>query len=97
LEDNVSLAPGEYNYLSKQISHAVYAYLNAHHYKPNSKQRSLFYRDINHGLNDYIGIKTRTQLRKKDFNKADNFITNWVPSTATVMKVREISLFDDED
>lgn len=95
LEENVLLAPGEYNYISKQVNRAVANYLDVHHCKLNAKQRSLFYRDINHGLNDYIGIKTRTQLRKKDFDKAD-FIQNWTPSTATLMKAREISLFEDQ-
>lgn len=88
LEENVLLAPGEYNYISKQVNRAVANYLDVHHCKLNAKQRSLFYRDINHGLNDYIGIKTRTQLRKKDFDKADDFIQNWKPSTATLMKAR---------
>ncbi|MGM9457795.1 antA/AntB antirepressor family protein [Lacticaseibacillus rhamnosus] len=96
LEENVLLAPGEYNYISKQVNRAVANYLDVHHCKLNAKQRSLFYRDINHGLNDYIGIKTRTQLRKKDFDKADDFIQNWTPSTATLMKAREISLFEDQ-
>lgn len=96
LEENVLLAPGEYNYISKQVNRAVANYLDVHHCKLNAKQRSLFYRDINHGLNDYIGIKTRTQLRKKDFDKADDFIQNWTPSTATLMKAREISLLEDQ-
>lgn len=96
LEENVLLAPGEYNYISKQVNRAVANYLDVHHCKLNAKQRSLFYRDINHGLNDYIGIKTRTQLRKKDFDKADDFIQNWTPLTATLMKAREISLFEDQ-
>ncbi|AWR92300.1 hypothetical protein DMC16_14850 [Lacticaseibacillus paracasei] len=96
LEENVLLAPGEYNYISKQVNRAVANYLDVHHCKFNAKQRSLFYRDINHELNDYIGVKTRTQLRKKDFDKADDFIQNWTPSTATIMKAREISLFEDQ-
>ncbi|WP_421406149.1 ORF6N domain-containing protein [Lacticaseibacillus paracasei] len=96
LEENVLLAPGEYNYISKQVNRAVANYLDVHHCKFNAKRRSLFYRDINHGLNDYIGVKTRTQLRKKDFDKADDFIQNWTPSTATLMKAREISLFEDQ-
>ena len=96
LEENVLLAPGEYNYISKQVNRAVANYLDVHHCKLNAKQRSLFYRDINHGLNDYIGVKTRTQLRKKDFDKADDFIQNWTPSTATIMKAREISLFEGQ-
>ena len=96
LEENVLLAPGEYNYISKQVNRAVANYLDVHHCKLSAKQRSLFYRDINHGLNDYIGVKTRTQLRKKDFDKADDFIQNWTPSTVTIMKAREISLFEGQ-
>lgn len=95
LEENVSVAPGEYNYISRQVNKTVAEYLSVHHLKLDNKQRALFYQDINRGLNDYIGIKTRTQLRKKDFDKADEFISNWQPSTVTIMKAREVSLFDD--
>lgn len=97
LEQNVSVAPGEYNYISRQVNKAVSQYFAVHHMKLDNKQRALFYRDINRGLNEYIGIKTRTQLRKKDFDKADEFIANWQPSTATLMKTREVSLFDKQE
>lgn len=97
LEQNVSVAPGEYNYISRQVNKAVSQYFAVHHMKLDNKQRALFYKDINRGLNDYIGIKTRTQLRKKDFDKADEFIANWQPSTATIMKTREVSLFDGQE
>lgn len=88
IEENAPIAPGEYNYIAKQVSKAVNEYVAVHHLQLDSKQRGLLYHDINGGLNDFLGIKTRSQLRKKDFDNADDFIANWQPSTATLMKLR---------
>lgn len=51
----------------------------------------MLYKDINRGINEVTSIKTRTQLRKKDFDVADEFITNWVPSTATLQILKRLS------
>lgn len=90
IEEQAPIAPGEYNYINRQVGKAVAEYIAVHHLQLTNKQRGLFYHDINGGLNEYIGIKTRTQLRRQDFDKADEFITNWQPSTATLMKSHEM-------
>lgn len=33
----------------------------------NQKQRSQLYKDVNRGVKEVTGVKTRSQLRKKDF------------------------------
>lgn len=91
LEDNQSLAPGQYNYISTCVRKAVRRYVAAHHLVLNRKQRGQLFRDINGGLNQVTGIRTRTQLRQKDFDKADEYISNWIPSTATVQIIKELS------
>lgn len=91
LEDNQNLAPGEYNYISHRVRAAVNEYEATHHLLLTQKQRSKLYKDINTGLNQVTGIKTRTQLRKKDFDTADEYIRNWQPSTATLQIIKQLS------
>lgn len=89
LEKNAPVAPGEYSYISRQVRNVVESYINTHHLRITQKQRGLLYKDVSRGMNEYVGIKTRTQLRKRDFDRADEFVSNWHPSTATMMLIRE--------
>lgn len=90
LEENQTLAPGEYNYITHQVNKAVARYIRAHKLSLSNIQRSKLFKDINQGLNEVTGIKTRTQLRKKNFDVADEFINNWEPSTATLTVIKQL-------
>ena len=90
LEENQTLAPGEYNYITHQVNKAVARYIQAHKLSLSNIQRSKLFKDINQGLNEVTGIKTRTQLRKKNFDVADEFINNWEPSTATLTVIKQL-------
>ncbi|MCR1901612.1 Rha family transcriptional regulator [Ligilactobacillus apodemi] len=89
-EQNASIDPGEYNYLSKRISSEVQNYVVSHHMILNQKQRSQLYKDVNRGVKEVTGIKTRSQLRKKDFDVVDRYLMNWTPSAATLMIIEQI-------
>ncbi|UPU32412.1 Rha family transcriptional regulator [Pediococcus acidilactici] len=91
LKNNQRLDPTEYAYISKRISRKVYEYIDMHGLALSAPQRSKLYKDINRGINEVTGVKTRSQLRQKDFDKADEFISNWQPSTATVQIIKEMS------
>ncbi|WP_148458242.1 ORF6N domain-containing protein [Ligilactobacillus murinus] len=93
LEQNASIDPGEYNYLSKRISSEVQNYVVSHHMILNQKQRSQLYKDVNRGVKEVTGVKTRSQLRKKDFDVVDRYLMNWTPSPATLMIIEQL---DDE-
>lgn len=90
LEENQTLAPGEYNYITHQVNKAVARYIQAHKLSLSNIQRSKLFKDINQGLNEVTGIKTRTQLRKKNFDVADEFINNWESSTATLTVIKQL-------
>lgn len=90
LEQNASIDPGEYNYLSKRISSEVQNYITAHHLILSSKQRAQLYKDVNRGVKEVTGVKTRSQLRKKDFDTVDRYLMNWVPTRATLMIIEQI-------
>lgn len=90
LEEDQSLNPGEYNYISKRVNQAVAAYVSLHHLVLNKEQRSKLYKDINGGVKQVTGVKTRSQLRRKNFDDADEFIGNWIPSTATLQVIKQL-------
>lgn len=91
LKNNQRLDVGEYGYISRRVSKKVNEYINIHHLSLTAPQRSKLFKDINRGLNEVTGIKTRSQLRQKDFDIADEFINNWQPSTATVQIINRMS------
>ena len=93
-EQNAPIDPGEYNYLSKRISSEVQNYVVSHHMILNQKQRSQLYKDVNRGVKEVTGVKTRSQLRKKDFDVVDRYLMNWTPSPATLMLIEQL---EDEE
>ena len=90
LEDDRLLAPGEYSFINRQVQKAVREYVIDRHLKLTQKQRGLLHKDISNGLNAVTGIRTRTQLREKNFDTACDFIDNWSPSTATMIMIRQL-------
>lgn len=91
LEDNQFLAPGEYNYLSKAISKTINNFINAQQTGLNMKQRRELYKDINGGVKKITGIQTRSQLREGDFQNVQDYVSNWVPSTATLALIKQLA------
>lgn len=91
LKNNQRLDPTEYSYISRRVSEKVNEYIKIYGLALTAAQRSKLFKDINRGLNEVTGIKTRSQLRQKDFEKADEFISNWQPSTATIQIIKEMS------
>ena len=90
LENDRLLAPGEYSFINRQVQKAVREYVIDRHLKLTQKQRGLLHKDISNGLNAVTGIRTRTQLREKNFDTACDFIDNWSPSTATMVMIRQL-------
>lgn len=91
LKDNQRIDSAEYSYISKKVSKKVYEYIDMHGLTLTAPQRSKLFKDISRGINEVTGVKTRSQLRQKDFDTADEFIDNWQPSTATVQIIKQMS------
>lgn len=69
LEDNKLLDPGEYNYISRAVKRKVKEVMSELDMNLVAKQKSQIYHAINRDLNCFIGIKTRTQFKAKDFDR----------------------------
>ncbi|MBF7122695.1 Rha family transcriptional regulator [Pediococcus pentosaceus] len=91
LKDNQRIDSAEYSYISKRVSKKVYEYIDMHGLTLTAPQRSKLFKDISRGINEVTGVKTRSQLRQKDFDTADEFIDNWQPSTATIQIIKQMN------
>lgn len=92
LEENKLLNPGEYNYISRAIKKKVKQVKSELNMDLAQKQTSQVYRSINRDLNCFIGIKTRSQFRAKDFDKALEFIENWQLSYTDKKIIEQLAL-----
>lgn len=91
-EANQKLDPSEYSAVSHGVTRAVNQYVGEHHLQLARKQRAELYKDISNGLNKVCGVRTRSQIRAKDLERALQFIDDWIPSTATKMMMQQAEL-----
>lgn len=92
LEDNKLLDPGEYNYISKAVRKKAKETMNELNMDLVGKQKNQIYHAINRDLNAFVGIKTRTQFKQKDFDKALEFISNWQLSYTDKKIIEQLAL-----
>lgn len=91
LEENKTISPGEYNFLSKRVNQRV-SEIAMSFPLLTSKQRGELYRDINNGIKAITGVMTRAQLREKNLQQVLDFINVWEPSTATKTLIKQMVL-----
>ena len=96
LEQNVKLDPGEYTYIGKSISRKVYQIGKERAYSMNRQQKDELFKAINKEIAEITGVRTRTQLRQKDYKKVIEFIDDWEPSKATSMLVKNYEQMEME-
>lgn len=98
LKDEVKMDGGEYNYINRRVNIKVAEAVDIFALADEREIKNFLYKDINKGIHEITGVKTRSQVKQKHFNKLLEFIRRWEPSTATLMKVRQMSMdLDDED
>lgn len=90
LKENQKLEPGEYNYIGRLANRKVKEYIDVHHLTLSQEQRAKLYKDINSGIAEVAGVRTRTQLRAKDFNLVCDYINDWVPSVASLTLIKQM-------
>lgn len=93
LKENKLLDPGEYNYLSRRVRTKVKEIKEMRNMANlNQKQNRKLYQSINHDLNKYLGIHTRSQAKAKDFDRALDFIAGWEPSYTDMKLIEQLAL-----
>lgn len=84
LEDNRFLNPNEYGYLNTQVSSRIKQVKAVHKWELNREQNNQFYRAIGREIKQIAGVRCRSQIRFKDFDKVCEFVKTWEPSHATL-------------
>ena len=84
LEDNRFLNPNEYGYLNTQVSARVKQVKESHKWELNREQNNQLYRAIGREIKQIAGVRCRSQIRFKDFDKVCEFVKTWEPSHATL-------------
>lgn len=83
LKDNVLIDSGSYSVIGREVARKVYRYLNDRNYPHNTNNTTSMFADINHGVKQIAGVKSRSRIKNKDFDKVMDFIDAWEPSTVT--------------
>lgn len=92
IEENSLLNPGEYNLIATRVSERIRYIKSAYQLKLDRTQNSELYKAINKDIKIITGVHTRSQLRKKDFEKVLDFINTWHPSKATLIVINQMGL-----
>ncbi|MCK8619682.1 ORF6C domain-containing protein [Apilactobacillus kunkeei] len=87
LKNNVVIDSGSYAAIGRLVSRRVYEFLDERRYQHNRENVSALFSDINHGIKQVTGVRTRSQIKSKDFEKVMKYIDAWEPATATKMEL----------
>lgn len=87
LKNNVVIDSGSYAAIGRLVSRRVYEFLDERRYQHNRENVSALFSDINHGIKQITGVRTRSQIKSKDFEKVMQYIDAWEPATATKMEL----------
>lgn len=87
LKNNVVIDSGSYAAIGRLVSRRVYEFLDERRYQHNRENVSALFSDINHGIKQVTGVRTRSQIKSKDFEKVMQYIDAWEPATATKMEL----------
>ena len=89
LEENTKIDASDYGYIGRRVNQRVKEIAKGYNLSTR-EQKSKLYQDINTGVKQITGVSTRSQLRQKDFDKVNDYINNWQPSTATITIIKDM-------
>lgn len=89
IEENTKIDASDYGYIGRRVNQRVKEIARGYN-ATNKDQLATLYKDINTGVKQITGVSTRSQLRQKDFDKVNEYINNWQPSTATITIIKDM-------
>lgn len=90
LEENVLLSPGEYNLIGRKVNSRVRVVAKDRQISSERNVLSELFKAINNDVNKVARVRTRAQIKQKDFDVVFDLINVWEPSQATMHVVREL-------
>lgn len=94
LKNNVKLEPGNYNFVSRHVGQKINQVISDRNL--NKKAQAPLRKELNTAINTLAGVRTRSQMKDKDFDRVVDFIDRWEPSTLTMDLVRQLELELDQ-
>lgn len=92
IKENQAITPGEYNYINKRVKNRIRHVKDARNLNLTKEQNSKLYSALGRDLASFTGVRTRSQIRSKDFEKAVQFINDWEPSYTDLKIISQMVL-----
>ena len=92
IKENQAITPGEYNYINKKVKNRIRFVKDARNLNLTKEQNSKLYSALGRDLASFTGVRTRSQIRSKDFEKAVQFINDWEPSYTDLKIISQMAL-----
>lgn len=92
IKENQAITPGEYNYINKKVKNRIRYVKDARNLNLTKEQNSKLYSALGRDLASFTGVRTRSQIRSKDFEKAVQFINDWEPSYTDLKIISQMAL-----
>lgn len=92
IKENQAITPGEYNYINKKVKNRIRHVKDARNLNLTKEQNSKLYSALGRDLASFTGVRTRSQIRSKDFEKAVQFINDWEPSYTDLKIISQMVL-----
>ncbi len=90
-ELNHELTRAEYDHLSAKVSNRLKQVKEVREWNLNPAQYGALKHGINGDICRYMGVRTRTMIARKDFEKACLFVEGWDPSSVTLKEIEDHS------
>lgn len=90
LKNEVRLESSNYGFVGKRVSQKINEVIKERCLNPKA-QRPLR-QELNSDISTLVGVRTRTQIKEKDFDRVIDFIDRWQPSTLAMDLVRQLEL-----
>lgn len=92
IKENQAITPGEYNYINKKVKNRIWFVKDTRNLNLTKEQNSKLYSALGRDLASFTGVRTRSQIRSKDFEKAVQFINDWEPSYTDLKIISQMAL-----
>ncbi|WP_368390133.1 Rha family transcriptional regulator [Thomasclavelia ramosa] len=92
IKENQAITPGEYNYINKKVKNRIRYVKDARNLNLTKEQNSKLYSALGRDLASFTGVRTRSQIRSKDFEKAVQVINDWEPSYTDLKIISQMAL-----
>lgn len=92
IKENQAITPGEYNYINKKVKNRIRCIKDIRNLNLTKEQNSKLFSALGRDLVSFTGVRTRSQIRSKDFEKAVQFISDWETSYTDLQIINQMSM-----